>query len=154
MDGIWRVLVPSPGLAVRWLMDHACFRGPVLSSEDKVINTNKTLNMKLSNPVILSPWSYLLEIPGLGPHPWEFLLTGLGLARGIGIFKSAGVGQSRFVQLRRAHGLYFLLKSTTVRILTPWGQSSPHPSREPLVRHFSAHCRNGNHNMSCGFSRD
>ena len=97
-------------------MDHACFRGPVLSSEDKVINTNKTLNMKLSNPVILSPWSYLLEITGLGPHPWEFLLTGLGLARGIGIFKSAGVGQSRFVQLRRAHGLYFLLKSTTVRI--------------------------------------
>lgn len=101
-------------------MDNAYFRGRVLSSEDKAKKTNKTLNMKLSNPVILSPWSYLLEIPGLGPHPWEFLLTGLGLAKDIGIFKSSGVGQSRFAQLRRAHGLYFLLKSTTVRILTPW----------------------------------
>ena len=96
------------------------FQGPLLSSEGKAKKTDKTLNMKLSNPVILSPWSYLLEISGLGPHPWEFLLTGLGLAKGIGIFKSAGVGQSKFVQLRRARGLSILFKSTTVRILTPW----------------------------------
>lgn len=62
----------------------------------------------------------LMKYQDLGPHPWEFLLTGLGLAKDIGIFKSSGVGQSRFVQLRRANGLYFLLKSTMVRILTPW----------------------------------
>ena len=70
------------------------------------------------------------------------------------VFLRVLVWARAFVQLRRANGLYFLLKSTRVRILTPWWQSSPHPSREPLVRHFSAHCKNGNHNMSRAFSRD
>lgn len=62
------------------------FQGPHFLRKDKAKKTDKTLNMKLSNPVILSPWSYLLEISGLGPPSLGILIDWSGVGQGYWYF--------------------------------------------------------------------